>query len=110
MPIGFQRFGIAAPEFAVTDPAAGLHHAGCGKVVEVDQHPWRQAVEVAGAVGFVSQHARQLQGFHADIDAVADLQVERGQQPRFNPGFTGLRSATGYFLGERGGRALQFTT
>ena len=106
--IGFQRLGFAAPEFAVADPATGLHHTGGGKVAEVDQHPWRQAVEVAGPVGFVGQHACQFQGFHADVDAVADLQIQRRQQSRLNPGFAGFRSAAGYFRGEGRRGTFQF--
>ncbi|MNV22230.1 hypothetical protein D3C71_1131930 [compost metagenome] len=106
--IGFERSGVTAPEFAVTDPAAGLHHAGGFKIAEVDQHPWCQAVEIAGTVRLVGQHACQCQGFHADIDAVADLQVKCGQQSRFDPGFAGFRPATGLFRGEGCRCALQF--
>ncbi|MNL15105.1 hypothetical protein D3C87_1360760 [compost metagenome] len=106
--IGFQCLGVAAPELAVTDPAAGLHNAGGGEVAEVDQYARRQAVEVAGAVGFVGQHARHCQGFHAHIDAVADFQVQRRQQSGFDPGFAGFRAASGFFRGEGGGGAFQF--
>ncbi|MNF66326.1 hypothetical protein D3C84_481140 [compost metagenome] len=107
MSIGFQCRGFAAPQFAVADPAAGLHHAGRVQVGEVDHHPGREAVEVAGPIRFVGQDAAQAQGFHADVDAVADLQVQRRQQARLDPGFARFRTAARFLGGKRGGRAFQ---
>ncbi|MNH25998.1 hypothetical protein D3C79_860260 [compost metagenome] len=107
--IAGQSLGLATPKVAVHDAAAGLDNTGSFEVGKVDQHPRGQAVEVAGAVRLVGQHPAHTQGFHADIDAVADLQVECGQQPRFDPGFTRRRASTAGFLGVGFSGAAQFT-
>jgi len=80
-----------------------LHDTGRGQVVQVHQHPRRQAVEVANPVRLVGQHAGQAQRLVADLDAVADLQVKCCKQPRLGPGFAGCRSAAGLlgFIGLR---------
>lgn len=107
--IGFQGASRAAPEFLVTDPAAGLHHAGGVQVAQVDQYPGCQAIEVAGAIRFVSQYPAQAQGFHPDVDAVADFQVQRGQQSGFDPGFAWLWTAADFFRRVRGRGTFQLT-
>ena len=56
------------------------------------QHARRQAIEVADAIRLVGQHAGQTQQLAADLDAVADLQIERSEQSSLGPGFAGRRA------------------
>ena len=88
--------------------AAGLDDAGGVQVGQVDHHPWREAVEIAGAVWLVGQDAAQAQGFHAHVDAVAYFQVQRGQQSGFGPGLTGFGTAPRLFFGIGLRGAFQF--
>ncbi len=97
MTIGLKRRSRSAPQFLEADPAARLDHAGGLQILQVDQDPGRQAVEVAGPVRLVGQYPGQAQGFHADVDAVADLEVQRSQQARFDPGVSGRGTAAGLF-------------
>ncbi|MNJ46666.1 hypothetical protein D3C77_418010 [compost metagenome] len=98
-PVTGQGLGLAAPEVAVGDTAARLHHASGVEVGKVDQHARRQAVEITGTIRLESQNPAHAQGFHADIDSVTDLQVQRGQQPRLHPGFAWSGTATAGFAG-----------
>ncbi|MNJ48324.1 hypothetical protein D3C77_435140 [compost metagenome] len=110
VPVVGQGLGLAAPQVAVADPAAGLHHAGGVEVGQVDQYPRRQAVEVAGAVRFVGQYPAHAQGFHADVDAVADFQVQGCQQAGLDPGLAGCRATAAGFAGVGFGGAAQFAS
>ena len=47
---------LATDQQAVTHPAARLDDPGCRQVAKVHQYPGSQAVEVAGAVGFMGQY------------------------------------------------------
>ncbi len=95
--ISSQLFGRAAPEFAIAHTATGLHHAGGLEIVEMHQHAWRQAVEIADAIRFVSQYAGQPQRLVTHLYLIADLQVQGGEQARFGPGFAWLRAWTWLF-------------
>ncbi len=106
--VGGQRLGRAAPHFPVADPAARLHHTGGGQILQVDHHPWGEAVEVTGAVRLVGQHAGQFQGLGADVDVVANLQVHCRKQPRLGPGFAGFRAAACLLALIQVRRAFQF--
>jgi len=49
-----------------------------------------------------------VQGLHAHVDTVADLEIQGRQQPRVYPGFTGFRAAARGFIAKGRGGALQF--
>ena len=95
--VGLQRGRRATPQFPVAHSTAGLHHTRGVEVIQVHQHTRRQAVEVAGAVRLVGQHAGQAQALLAHLDAVAHLQFQCGEQPGLGPGFAGSRAGAGAF-------------
>ncbi|CRM42335.1 hypothetical protein [Pseudomonas sp. 58 R 3] len=51
---------------------------------------------------------RQSQGFHAHVDAVADFEVQRGQQPGLYPGFAWFGAASRRFCAEGLRGAFEF--
>gem|GEM_PF-3037120 len=95
--VSCQCGAFAAPELPVAHSAARLDDTGRGKIVQVHQHAWRQAVEITDPIGLVGQHAGQAQQLVADFDVVTDCQVQGGEQPGLGPGFTRGRTGTGFF-------------
>ena len=100
--IGAQLLIAASQQQAITHAAAGLHDAGGVQILQVHQHPRRQAVKVAGAVWLMGQQRADGQAGVAHLQRITHLQLELGQQARLDPQHAGCRAGADRLLGRKG--------